>query len=232
MQHLANDVGEKLARNGQRNSAQEGMIRELCTAMRNIEMQIGNTRKENVLTYQKATMVEVQMAGIGKAIEEKVNKSFSSAAQGCEEKRHEGTKVEASFSKEPSKGDRSAELSPGSAFGQDSRRLGVGTKSEQPPETEKGQKRDFDTDSINTEKDRTIQPPKVENAPMDWKATSNWGENEWSNDQNYQEWPTGGWGQSIPQTQYTVYHKGSFANSGEGGGVNSLGKSSKDRPWR
>ena len=151
------------------------MIRELCTSMQNIEMQIGNIHNGNVLMGQKVALVAGKMAGIGKAIEEKVNKSFSSAAQGCEEKRHEGTKVEASFSKEPSKGDRSAELSPGSAFGQDSRRLGVGTKSEQPPETEKGQKREFDTDAIHAAKDRTIQPPKVENAPMDWKATSNWG---------------------------------------------------------
>ena len=61
------------------------------------------------------------------------------------------------------------------------------------------------------------QPPNVENAPMDWKSTSNCEENEWFGDLNYQDWLTGGWGQSIPQTQYTVYHKVSFANAGKGG---------------
>ena len=81
MQHLANDVGEKLARNGQRNSAQEGMIRELCTAMRNIEMQIGNNHKDNVHLYQKVTLVQEQMAGIVRAIEENVNKSASSVSK-------------------------------------------------------------------------------------------------------------------------------------------------------
>ena len=74
MQHLPNDVSNKLVQNDQRNNTQEETIREFCTSMRNIEMQVGNIHKENGPTYQKATLAEEQMAVIGTVVGEKVNK--------------------------------------------------------------------------------------------------------------------------------------------------------------
>ena len=68
MQHLANAVGNKLVQNDQMNNTQEGMIRAIWPEMQNIEMEIGKTHKENVLTYQNATLLEARMEGIVKAI--------------------------------------------------------------------------------------------------------------------------------------------------------------------
>ena len=53
-------------------------------------------------------------------------------------RRGRGAKVDATSPKAPSKRESSAELPPGVAFGKDNRRLGVGTKSEQPQGAEKG----------------------------------------------------------------------------------------------
>ena len=79
-------------------------------------------------------------------------KSFSPHARSIEVKMHEGAKVEAPLSRQPSKGEISAKLPPCLAWCQDDRRLGVGTKSEQPPGAENEQKMEPGTDSITTEK--------------------------------------------------------------------------------
>ena len=49
------------------------------------------------------------------------------------------TKADATLPREPIKSDRSGPLPPGLDVGKDNRRLGVGAKIEQPPETKKDQ---------------------------------------------------------------------------------------------
>ena len=77
--------------------------------------------------------------------------------------------------KEPIKGESSAKLPPRLAFGKDNRRVGVGAKIEQPPETGKG-KREFDTDSINAENIGKFNLRKWKTPPMIRKGPIKWGE--------------------------------------------------------
>ena len=65
------------------------------------------------------------MECMGKAIEGEVSKCISSVSQSSESKMHEGAKVDAVPSKEPSKGEISAILPPCLTLGKDNRRLGV-----------------------------------------------------------------------------------------------------------
>ena len=81
----------------------------------------------------KVTTMEKQMECIGNAIEGEVGKGISSVAQISESEMHGGTKVDATLSKEPSKGVSSASLPPGLTFGKDNRGFGVWAIIEQPP---------------------------------------------------------------------------------------------------
>ena len=74
MQQLANAVDTKLVQNDQRNNNQEGMIRDMCTALRNLGVQIGRNHQENLVMYQNVTKVEQQMECIGNAIKGEVRK--------------------------------------------------------------------------------------------------------------------------------------------------------------
>ena len=56
-QQFSHDVDNKLTQNDQRNDTQEGMIKELYTAMQNYGVQIGRNRQENILTHLKFTSV-------------------------------------------------------------------------------------------------------------------------------------------------------------------------------
>ena len=157
--------------------------------------------------------MEKKMEGIGKATEGGISKSISLVVWTPEAKLRDGTKVEATLSKEPSNSEISARLPPGSTFGEDNRRLGEWAKIEQPPGAGNGQNMEHDNDSLRTEKERPTQPPKAENAPTVWSSANGWGANEWRIELNYHGWLTNGRGGSIPQTQ----NKGSFANAGKGG---------------
>ena len=158
--------------------------------------------------------MEKKMEGIGKATEGGISKSISLVVWTPEAKLRDGTKVEATLSKEPSNSEISARLPPGSTFGEDNRRLGEWAKIEQPPGAGNGQKMEFDTDLITAEKRGRFNLQKRKTPPMVCASTGGWGANERRGDQNYQAFLTNGrGGESIPQTQ----HKGSFANTGKGG---------------
>ena len=64
------------------------------------------------------------MECIGKVIEGEVSQSTRSVFQSIESKMRDGTKVEETPPREPSKVERSANLPPGSTSGKDNRRLG------------------------------------------------------------------------------------------------------------
>ena len=65
---LANAVDRKLIQNDQRSATQEGMIKELYTAMQELMGPIGKNRKENIQIHQKSTSVEQKPEGIDKVI--------------------------------------------------------------------------------------------------------------------------------------------------------------------
>ena len=140
MQQFTLSVDTKLAQNDPRNDTQDGTIKGLCAEMQNLGVPIGKNHRENALMYQKVTKVERQMECIGYVIEGEVSQSFGADVQIVDVKMREGTKADATLSREPSKSGRSAKLPPCLALGQDNRRLGVGTKREHPPETEKGKR--------------------------------------------------------------------------------------------
>ena len=74
MPQFALAIETKFAQNDQRNDTQEGTIKELFVATKNLGARIGKNHQENVLTYQKVTKVERQMEGIGKVIGWEVRK--------------------------------------------------------------------------------------------------------------------------------------------------------------
>ena len=77
-----------------------------------------------------------------------------SVLQNLDARAREATKAAANLPKGPIKSESSGNLPPCLDLGGDNRRVGVGTKTEQPPEPKKGQKMELGADSLTTGKER------------------------------------------------------------------------------